>query len=409
MRFRIVLALALAASLALGVAHAKSQADEWRDRLKVGFAPYLAAVEGEGRFDYAEPLRVSGPDKDGAYAVTIEELSYRTPMAEGEGATFDLGRLALRIVPGKESQAVSGTLAGPVRVIAGGLVRATFEAKAWTFQGNWSIARQAFTRFEVALRNVDLALANGDRIAIGEARGTFASPSEAAPVTGTIQLADYKGRKAADQSVLILANARLDFSLAERRSKPRLDLALAYQAPPPADAGPAGELAPVALRLKAQATPFPWQAALRDLAFLADDLRPNPFGPAWERLKGRLQTARTHLTLSEAEAKSIGLTASGAGEARFAPANATSGSFLFEVQGLNERIAGLSRAGQPRKQAMQTFGLLALVSALGEGVQAGGERRHRYRIDITPGGGFAINGRDLSVILAMADKGGKVP
>ncbi|MBI4966650.1 MAG: hypothetical protein HZC25_00890 [Rhodospirillales bacterium] len=409
MRFRLVFALAILGLLGLGGAYAKSQADDLRDRLRAGLAPYLAAVPGEGRFDYAEPLRVTGPDKDGAYTLTIDELAYRAPLEGGEMATLDLGSLPVRLLPGKDTQAVSGRLAGPIRFIADGQVRATLEAKALTFQGAWSIPRQAFTRLEVSAQDVDLALANGDRIAIGQARGFFTLRGDEGPVAGTIELVDYKGRKAADQSVLILSNVRLELSLAERRTKPRLDVDLRYQAPLPADAGPAGELTPLSLRLKAQATPFPWQAALRDLPSLFADARPNPFGPAWERLKGRLHDSRTHLTLVESDARSVGLQSSGAGEARFAPTTATQGRFLFEVQGLNERIAGLSRSGQPRKQAMQTFGLLALVSALGEGVQVGGERRHRYRIDLTPEGGFAVNGRDLSVILTMADKAAKAP
>ncbi|MCC7166161.1 MAG: hypothetical protein IT565_01190 [Rhodospirillales bacterium] len=404
MRFRRLLFWSLAGALALGAAHAKSGADDLRDRLKQGFAPYLVPAVGEGHFDYAEPLKVSGPDRDGAYHVVIEELAYRTPMEGGEMATLDLGRLPLRILPGRETQAVSGTFAGPIRFIAGGVVKATLEGKAIGFNGAWSVPRQAFTRLEVSIQNADLMLANGDRIAIGWARGGFASRAEEAPVTGMVELTDYKGRKAADLTVFNLTSARLDFSLAERRSKPQLDLDLRYLAPQPADSGPAVELTPLSLRLKAQAAPFPWQGALRDLAALFADSRPNPFGPGWERLKERMKASRTHLKLAESDARSVGLQAGGAGEARFAPGSGAQGRFLFEIQGLNDRIAGLSRSGQPRKQAMQTFGLLALVAGLGEGIQIGQERRHRYRIDLTPDGGFSVNGRDLSVILAMADK-----
>jgi hypothetical protein len=378
----------------------KADADAFRARLTAALPPFLKSTHGEGNWSFALPLSILPAETGNGFKVTVEELAYHLPLKDGSEAKIDLGRVVFALTPSGPNWNMTVQLGDSLRLIADGQVKATIKTRRAQISGLWLPDREAFQRLEHSFEGVQAEMANGDRIEIEALRGAFAS-REAGQMSGSIDATGYRGRKASDATLLTLTTARIEIDLRDLDRATWLGFNLRYTAPQPTEPGAVQELAPVRLALKSDAKPFPWRPVLLDLPEFFSGSHPDPYAQAWERIKLRLQQAGSQVRLTEAEAKTMSLAASGAGEARFKAASASTGSFLFDLRGINERIGSLSRSGQTdRRKSLEVFGTLALIAAVGEGMSQGNERFHRFRFDMKPDGSFLLNGHDLSAILA---------
>jgi hypothetical protein len=398
-RFLICLmALMILAQPAL--AASKAEADAFKNRLMAALPPYLNSTHGEGKWSFAMPLSVQPAETGGGFKVTAEELAYHLPLKNGSEAKIDLGRVVFALAPSGANWNMTAQLSDSIRLIADGQVKATIASRRAQLSGLWLTEREAFQRLESIFDSLQAEMANGDRITIETLRGVFSS-REAGMMSGTLDATGYKGRKAVDATLLTLTTARIEIDLRDLDRATGLWFNMRYTAPPPSEAGAVQELAPLRLSLKSNAKPFPWRNVLLDLPEFFSGGHPDPYAQVWERIKLRLSQAASLVQLSESEAKSTSLLVTGSGQAHFKTGGSSNGSFLFNLRGINDRISALSKSGQAdRRKSLETFGVLALLAAVGEGVNQDGERFHRFRFDMKPDGSFLLNGHDLSSIMA---------
>ncbi|MBC7954043.1 MAG: hypothetical protein H7Z12_19770 [Rhodospirillaceae bacterium] len=321
-----------------------------------------------------------------------------------DGASYGLGHgLALHF-EALDVQAVpqsGGTfnvvvdVAGPVTLQAAEGVWATVNPGQHSFRGVWDPAREGFQKLGVTLGMTTIALANGAMITLEQAVGTYGIADGHGDghftVTGvqTGLVGAYQGRTA-DEVIL-------KFRLDNPDTQPVLALDYRHSLPATGLSGMAGEFMPLRMGLVARLDPFPWQGVLSELApwlvEVASRTPPSPgqmWSALWTHVASALGTANAQMAVERLDARSVGLAANGSGAVNFGAAGPR-GTINADLRGINERIGQITSAD--RRENPMLFPSLALMTVVGDGVNEGGKRFHRYRIELAESG-LKVNGRD---------------
>lgn len=323
-----------------------------------------------------------------------------------DGATYALGRgLALHFEAMEAQLApqpgglfnVVLDVPGPVTLRAPEGVWATINPGQHSLSGVWNPTQESFQELAVTLGMTTIALANGGMITLEQAVGAFGIADGIGQghvtLTGvqTGLVGTYQGRTADDVT--------LKFRLDNADTQPVLAMDYRHSLPPSGLSGMAGEFMPLRLGLTARIQSFPWQGVLAQLPpWLVEVASRNPPSPGqmwsalWTHVEQALGAANAQMAVERLDARSIGLAANGSGAVTFGAAGPR-GTLNADLRGIYDRISQISSAD--RRANPMLFPSLALMTVVGDGVTEGGQRFHRYRIDLAESG-VKVNGRDAS-------------
>jgi hypothetical protein len=371
-------------------AHAED-AQSFKNRLSQALVAWTADKGGEGKLSFAEPLQVQAAP-NGGFTVKVAELAWLAPLSASNRATVDFGPSEFTITPGQGGWAISGHVSDMVRFVANGQVRAAAKISRNRIDGVWDDKRGAFSKLKVDLETVGVEFASGDNLVAASVKLTATSPDDS--FQGFVDLANVVGYRAADRTEVRIDQGRLDLAQKPLKGNGRLNFAWRHQSPAPRVPGAPQEINPVRLNLKGTVDPFDWRSVLAEVAPAASD-GSNPLGKAlWTRVEPILHKNGAKLTLTEAQAQSVYLTAKIKGEARFPPDAPTTGSFDGKLSGVQERLKGLS--GQGSAGLLSSMAVLGILGATGI---PDGKGNLDYRIDIAPDGQILLNGKKAGGLL----------
>lgn len=379
------------AFLALTLPARAEDVQSFKTSLNQALAAWTADKPGEGKLSFAEPIQVQA-QASGAFLIKVSELAWLAPISGANRATIDFGPSELLVSPGQGGWTVSGHVSDLVRFTANGQVRAAAKFSRNRIEGLWDDKRGAFTKLKVELEGLGVEFASGDNIVASSAKLTASSSGDS--TQAAIDLASVFGYRAADRTEINLEQAHLDLSQKPLKGNGRLTFAWRHQAPAPRMPGAPQEVNPVRLSLKGTADPFDWRSVLQELVPAAAD-GSNPFGKAlWSRIEPHLHKQNAKVTVTEAQAQSVHLTARIKGEARFPPQAPTTGAFTGKLSGVQDRLKGLSSGGSAGM--LSSMAVLGILSATGI---PDGKGNLDYQIDIAPDGQILLNGKKAGGLL----------
>ncbi|MBF0166646.1 MAG: hypothetical protein HQL45_03365 [Alphaproteobacteria bacterium] len=387
MRLLILLAVLIGISQPAQAEDAAS----FKANLQQGLVPWSASLPGEGRLSYAEPIEVRA-NPSGGFVVKFSELAWLTPLPGGNWATIDFGPTELLMVPGREGWAVSGHVSTLVRFVADGQVKAAAKITRNRIDGIWNPQRGAFTKLKLDLFEVGVEFASGDILTLASLKLNATSPSES--FQGFVEMADVHGYRAKDRTQIVIEQGRLDLGQKPLAGNGRLSFSWRHQSPPPRDPGAPQEINPVRVNLKGSLAPFDWRSVLKEIGPAAAD-GSNPLGKAlWSRVQPHLHRQNAKLSISEAQAQSVHLTAKIKGDGVFPPSAPPTGSFLGKLNGVTERLKSLSSGG-----SAGLLSSMAVLGVLGATGQPDGKGGLDYKVDIAPDGQILLNGKKAGGLL----------
>ncbi|MBX9634520.1 MAG: hypothetical protein K2X44_06015 [Magnetospirillum sp.] len=352
----------------------------------------MTALVPVGEPGWQVPTRPRITPTGTGFSLKAEAISYL--LGHGLALDFEAVEAQLTPQPGGTFNVVA-ELGGYVTLRAPEGVWATAYPGRNHLTGVWDPARESFRSLDVTMGAFNVSLANGAMISLDQAVGRFTTPDER--VDGTVTLTgvqtglvgSYQGRTADE--------VFLKFRLDSPGAQPVIALDYRHSLPGTGLTGIAGELMPLRLGLAARIDSFPWQNVLAELppwlVEVASRTPPNPgqmWSALWTHVAKALGEGNAQMAVERVDARSAALVANGSGAVSFAAAGPR-GNLQADLRGINERIAQLSSAD--RRNNPMLFPALALMTVVGDGVNEGGRRFHRYRIELAENG-LKVNGRD---------------